>query len=215
MAHFSNFIEIPPQKIHTADGSMLSVIGQGDIQIDLLLGQGRTSITLKNALYAPKMVFILISTNCIMAAGLAVHFKGRMCQILSQGPRCHIIAEIPQVEGLYSIISSHSRHYVNVATQKLTISTLHRVLGHISQMVVVEAVKKGLVTGVTLDKSSKPEFCEACIKAKSAQRPFPDESKMRALTYGELVHTDLWGPAQTTSLGGCLYYISFTDDYSY
>jgi transposase InsO family protein len=40
------------------------------------------------------------------------------------------------------------------------------------------------------------------------------ETKNRACTYGERVHTDLWGPAQTASTMGCSYYISFTDDYS-
>jgi transposase InsO family protein len=35
-----------------------------------------------------------------------------------------------------------------------------------------------------------------------------------ACIYGELVHTDLWGPAQTESVAGHLYYISFTDDFS-
>lgn len=79
---------------------------------------------------------------------------------------------------------------------------LHRVLGHVSQTAVLEAVKKGLIEGVELDSSSQPEFCEACVKAKAARAPFPTESETRALRYGELVHTDLWGPARTTSLGG-------------
>lgn len=54
-------------------------------------------------------------------------------------------------------------------------------MGHVRQTVIAEAVKKGLVVGVDLDPQSKAEFCE---------------------TYGKLVHTDLCGPAQTTSLGG-------------
>jgi len=95
-ACFSNFIEIQPQKIHTADSLTLSAIGQGDIQIDLTLGQGRTSITLKNTLYTPKMAFTLISTNCIMAVGLVVHFEGWMCRIFSLAPKHQLIAEIPR-----------------------------------------------------------------------------------------------------------------------
>jgi hypothetical protein len=138
---------------------------------------------LKNVLYAPKMAFTLISIHQITDVGLAVHFQSRMCQILSQGPKCHIIAEIPQVEGLYSIVSSHSRHHVNVTTQKLTVCTLHHILGHVLQTAVVEAIKKGPVTGVFLDESSKPEFCEACVKVKSAQRPFPVQNES----------THLWG----------------------
>jgi hypothetical protein len=72
-----------------------------------------------------------------------------------------------------------------------------------------------LVEGLEIDPSSVPEFCDVCTKAKATRQPFPDETKNRAATYAELVHTDLWGPAQTTSLGGCTYYISFTDDFSH
>ncbi|KAG1852281.1 hypothetical protein DFJ58DRAFT_628847, partial [Suillus subalutaceus] len=160
------------------------------------------------------MAFTLISTNRITVAGLAVLFEGRMCKILSQGPSQHVIAEIPQVQGLYSIVTTHQKQHANMARTRLTVADLHRVLGHASKTAVMDAVKKGVVTGVQLDATSSPEFCDICVKAKSARKPFPEETKTRALTYGELVHTDLWGPVQTTSLGGCLYYISFTDDYS-
>jgi hypothetical protein len=91
--------------VHTADGSTLSAIGRGDVKVDLPLGDRRTSVVLKNALYAPTMAFTLISTNRITAAGMAVLFEGRMCKILSKGPERKVIAEIPQVEGLYSIWS--------------------------------------------------------------------------------------------------------------
>ena len=82
------------------------------------------------------------------------------------------------------------------------------------QPAVMDTVKKGLVKGVELDPTSLPEFCDTCTKAKAVWQPFPDESKNRACSYAELVHTNLWGPAQMTSIGRSLYYISFTDDYS-
>jgi hypothetical protein len=50
------------------------------------------------------MAFTLISTNRITAAGLAVHFEGKMCKILSPAPKRELIAEIPQVDGLYSVL---------------------------------------------------------------------------------------------------------------
>ncbi|OAX34383.1 hypothetical protein K503DRAFT_652729, partial [Rhizopogon vinicolor AM-OR11-026] len=35
---FVTFISIKPQDIHTADGSTVSAIGRGDVQLDLPLG---------------------------------------------------------------------------------------------------------------------------------------------------------------------------------
>jgi hypothetical protein len=112
------------------------------------------------------------------------------------------------------VVTANQKQHANLAHQKLTIADLHRKLGHVSQEGLLAAIKKGLVTGVNVDLMSQPEFCEVCVKAKSVQKPFPKESTSHALTYGEMVHTDLWGPVQMTSIGGSLYYISLTDNYS-
>jgi hypothetical protein len=61
---------------------------------------------------------------------------------------------------------------------------------------------------------SKPEFCEACVKAKSSREPFPKKSDTRATKYGERVHWDLWGPASVKSLSSNYYVAACTDDYT-
>ena len=68
------------------------------------------------------------------------------------------------------------------------------------------------ITGIDLDTNSKPEFCDACAKAKAARQLFPKESKTRATRYGERVHWDLWGPATVKSLNGNLYIAARIDD---
>ena len=74
-------------------------------------------------------------------------------------------------------------------------------------------VSKGFITGIELDAESKPDFCEACAKAKSAKQPFSKESKTRATNYGERVHWDLcqWGPASVKSLNGHFYVAASID----
>lgn len=136
-----------------------------------------------------------------------------MCKILSIGPKCTVIAEIPQVGGLYSIVLAET-HRMNIAKGKLTICEAHHILGHISQTAVKHMVENGLVEGLEIDSSSLPEFCDVCTKAKATCQPFPNETKNRTAMYAELVHTDLRGPVQMTSLGGCTYYISFTHNFS-
>jgi transposase InsO family protein len=118
---------------------------------------------------------------------------------------------IAQVNGLYAI-PAQTEESAHVA--KLTINELHHALGHVAQGAVQYAVKQGLIEGVKLNSTSTPEFCEACTKAKATCQPFLEETVNRAHTYGELVHMDLWGPTQTESVAGHLYYISFTNDFS-
>ena len=210
---FITFSDIPVQDVRTANGTTISAVGQGDIKIDLPLGDKTTRVTLKNVLYTPKMSLTLISANRITAAGFTVQLEENLCRIISPAPHKKTIAEIPHTNGLY-VIPTPITHQAHTAHERLSLHALHRILGHIAQPAVSHAVKNGLIEGVTLDLTSTPEFCDACTKAKAARQPFPDESRNRARLYGELVHTDLWGPAQTTSIGGSLYYISFTDDYS-
>ncbi|OJA11515.1 hypothetical protein AZE42_10947, partial [Rhizopogon vesiculosus] len=141
---FTTFVPIELQNVHTADRSSISAIGRRDVLIDLPLGNTSTQVTLKDTLYTPKMAFTLISTNRIAAAGLAVHFEDKTCKILSPAPTRKVIAEIPQINGLYSI-TAHFSQCMNIAKSKLTISELHRILRHVSDPAIADAVTKGLV----------------------------------------------------------------------
>lgn len=102
------FTPIMPQDVHTANGSSISAIGHGDVLIDLPLGNTSMRVTLKDTFYTPKMAFTLISTNRIATAGFTIHFEDKICKILSPTPKCQVIAEILQINGLYSIAANFS-----------------------------------------------------------------------------------------------------------
>jgi hypothetical protein len=148
------------------------------------------------------MALTLILAHQIIAAGFTVQFENNTCKILSPAPKWKLITSIAQVNGLYAI-PAQTEESAHVA--KLTINELHRALGHVAQGAVLYTVKQGLIEGVELNSASTPEFCDACTKAKATRQPFPAETTNRACTYGELVHMDLWGPAQTESVAGHLY----------
>ena len=107
---------------------------------------------------------------------------------------------------------STSGSYAAAASGKMSISKAHRKLGHLAYGAIGHAVSKGYITGIELDKNLKPEFCEACVKAKSARQLFPKESKTRAAKYGKQVHWDLWGPAMVKSLNGHYYVVARIDN---
>jgi hypothetical protein len=62
-AKFITFEAMKAQDVHTADGSTISALGQGDIKVDLLLSNKYTTVTLKNTLYTPRMALTLISVH--------------------------------------------------------------------------------------------------------------------------------------------------------
>ena len=55
--------------------------------------------------------------------------------------------------------------------------------------------------------------CEVCQLGKQHRHPFLSE---RNVSKGllEVIHSDLWRPTQTTTIGGCRYFVTFIDDYS-
>ena len=59
----------------------------------------------------------------------------------------------------------------------MSISEVHRKLGHVAHSAIKHAIANGQITSIDLDMTLKPEFCEACTKAKSARQPFPKESE--------------------------------------
>jgi hypothetical protein len=209
---FTNYRNVE-RMITTADGKSLKAIGMGDLNLELQNGSKKTKMVFHNAIHAPEMAFTLISISRLDKGGYSITFRKGMCTI--NNPKSKTIATIPHSDGLYKIVASKSAaktETANTASTKISISEAHKRLGHISHAAIKHAVSNGLITGIDLDSNSKPEFCEACAKAKSARQPFPKESKTRAQKYGEHVHWDLWGPATVKSLNGNSYAAARIDD---
>ena len=195
---FANYKQID-WSITTANGRKLKAIGMGDLEIDLPNGSKVTKTMFKDAIHAPDMAFTLIAINKLNKARYKVVFHKSTCTIIN--PKGKTIAMIP-----------HSEGHAATASGKMSISEAHMKLGHISYGAITHTISKGFITGIELDKDSKPDFCEACVKAKSARQPFPKESKTRATKYRECIHWDLWGPASVQSLNGNSYVAVRIDD---
>ena len=140
--------------------------------------------------------------------------KGKTCTITS--PSNKVVGRIPKICDLYHVIDTTTTKTepksANTTSQPLTISQLHRLMGHINHDDLRTMVKNGIVEGIDLDMDSRLEFCDVCIKAKVTRKPFPKKSTSdRVKAYGDKVSADVWGPAQVESLGGKRYYSLFQD----
>ena len=56
------------------------------------------------------------------------------------------------------------------------------------------------------------EFCEHYVYGKHKRVKFLRAGKEKNSKKLDLVHTDVWGPAQVSSLGDSNYYVNFIDD---
>ena len=72
---------------------------------------------------------------------------------------------------------------------------------------------KNMVKGFPL--IDRPErVCEGCIFGKQHRETFSVEKSYRARTPLEIVHSDICGPMQTSSIIDCKYFLTFIDNYS-
>ena len=103
------------------------------------------------------------------------------------------------------------RDTITVAEASTDTSLLHRRLSHISEKGMKMLLSRGKLTKL---KSIDFDMCENCISEKQKNVSFLKTSTTPKAGKLQLVHTDLWGPSPTASLGGSRYYITFIDDSS-
>jgi len=91
-----------------------------------------------------------------------------------------------------------------------SIKLWHMRLGHTGEKSLQALAKQGLLKGA---RTCKLKFCEHCIIEKKTKVKFSTvtHSIKGILDY---VHSDVWGPTKTASIGGNHYFVTFIDDYS-
>lgn len=87
----------------------------------------------------------------------------------------------------------------------------HRRFGHLNYRALPNLPK--MVTGMPSLNLVHDNVCKGCALGKNVKKPYSTNSR-RSKRILDLVHSDLCGPMTTPSLGGCLYYLIFIDDYS-
>jgi GAG-pre-integrase domain len=119
------------------------------------------------------------------------------------------------VGGLYKVEHNRLTGYTTAAHKTLSIDEVHFRLGHISPCYIKELVVKGVITGIEVDKQSKPTFCTSCAKGKATRKAISNAQMGPWSTkFGKKTHTDVWGPTTPRSYDEHEYFITFMDDHT-
>ncbi|PNX86713.1 copia-type polyprotein, partial [Trifolium pratense] len=84
---------------------------------------------------------------------------------------------------------------------------------HLNSKGLVTLAKRTMVKGLPMLKDSA-ELCPDCVISKHHRDSIPKTTSWRASNKLELIHSDICGPINPSSNGGCKYFITFTDDFS-
>jgi len=222
----------PPQKQAVSgfgDGKR-KIEGRGEVKILSKLPNGKSArLRLMDTCYIPDSSLTLISiprldeANCytLFGAGKCITFENSDGGQLLHDLKSHQKVVLTGTKGsdcLYHLdtpVTEYAHAAIPTARSYSKLELLHLRFGHLNYSAVKSLVRRKLIYGVNISKqelNSEPPTCESCKLGKSHRASFPPSLRGRAEKPLNLVHTDLWGPAPVTSLGGNRYMMTFTDD---
>ncbi|MCO5559698.1 hypothetical protein L7F22_013299 [Adiantum nelumboides] len=201
-------------QVFLGDNRSLNAVGLGYMP-------SGTTVKVRDVYYVPGLSRNILSVTAATLTGSSIEFFHYYCVVHFKLPSGHFeTIKIQQKNRLYTIaISQQGPHSLIASTSTLSLnltkatSTLlwHYRLGHINSKNLHQMRQKHLCHGLP-DSLSPIDLCEGCLLGKASHKPFP-RSQTRSTQLNQLVHNDLYGPMETRSLTGSLYFLTFVDDF--
>ncbi|KAL4272870.1 hypothetical protein GQ457_13G029760 [Hibiscus cannabinus] len=183
------------------------ILDSGSIR---LKNQDGSTRVLTNVRYVPSLKKNLISLGALESKGSVVTLRDGVLKVTSGAL---VLMKGIRKNNLYYYQGSTVIGAVAAASEGDNLdSTLlwHMRLGHAGEKSLQILAKQGLLKGA---KACKLQFCEHCVLGKQKRVKFGTaiHDTKGILDY---VHSDVWGPSKTPSLGGKHYFVTFVDDFS-
>ena len=164
-----------------------------------------TQWTLNDARHILDLKRNLISTSKLDKEGYVMTFGDSSWKV-TKGSM--VFAKGNLVGSLYLLtnVFDYSLNLVSIGNDA---SLWHNRLGHMSEKGMKILHSNGSLPNL---KEVDLGFCENCVYGKQRRVNFLKVGKEKKSHKLELVHTDVWGPAQVCSFGGSSYFVTFIDD---
>jgi len=202
--------DVPVKEITVANNTRLAIAGSGDVQITTTIAEEEHSVRVSNVLYVPNLMTNLLSVSQLIKNDNKVIFHKQGCDIYNKSGQ--LIAQANLVDNVYKL--NFKKSQINLAGLAVSAEVWHRRFGHLNYR-DLNSMKNGLVNGLEFKGSmTKSEaLCEVCCEGKQSRLPFSHKGN-RADYPLEVIHGDLCGPMEVTSLGGSRYFMVLEDDYT-
>ncbi|CAG4958833.1 unnamed protein product [Colias eurytheme] len=187
----------PVPSIRIANNKELKVECCGNVCIKVKAHDGSTdSIQVRNVLFVPELKTNLLSVSKIIQSGCNVIFNESGCKIYNASNK--LVAHARLMNATY-LLNTLQEMQVMMAKADDDTYLWHQRMGHLN---FTSLNKVPLCTeGVNLSTGMENSICVTCLEGKQTRKPFPAEGS-RATSLLELIHSDVCGPMQQTSIGG-------------
>lgn len=197
------------EPIRAANNEQMEVECIGSVDFCAEIHGDRTEVRIHDVLCVPKLLTNLLSVSELTKKGKIVTFSSTGCVITdSEGI---VLATASLIDGLYRLNGMHGTALAAIGSND-SLELWHRRLAHLNHSDLMK-MKNGAVTGISFVDSKNDNACVACCKGKQSRKPFGN-SGSRATQLLEIIHADLAGKMETTSIGGSKYCLVLVDDFS-
>ncbi|KAK9215025.1 hypothetical protein WN944_007028 [Citrus x changshan-huyou] len=201
---FTDFRNLESGAVVMGNDQPCRTMGIGTIRLKMFDGMVRE---LKEVRFVPALKKNLISVGALEAKGYKVTIEDGIIKfthgvmVILQGVRRH---------NLYYLKGGTTDEANVVEAHSDTTKLWHVRLGHAGEKSLQTLMRHGFLKGT---KTCKLNFCEHCVVGKKTRVKFgtANHNTREILEY---VHSDVWGPTKTASIGGSHYFVTFVDDFS-
>uniref|UniRef100_A0A2N9FQ07 Integrase catalytic domain-containing protein n=1 Tax=Fagus sylvatica TaxID=28930 RepID=A0A2N9FQ07_FAGSY len=193
--------------IQTANGSYISANHTGSVSTPTL--------SLSDTYLIPNLTLNLISVGQLCELGYDLWFGSSGCRV--QDPRTNqVLGTGRRVGRMFELTSLHlpstptpPPSQVAHTASVFPLSLWHLRLGHVSVQKLRSLVSSGFLGQVKHDSVD----CVSCQLAKQPALSFTNSDSSSHASF-DLIHSDIWGPSPTATVGGSKYFVIFVDDFS-
>jgi hypothetical protein len=194
-----------PLIIHLGSKSTMDAIGKGNIRFEAMINGSWNSCVMENVLYVPDARRNLFSVTAAIDKGLIFVSDKNGCEFIKNG--------VVKARGVRSgqLLKMCIRVKQSPEANLTTLGTLqnwHERMAHQNKSHVKKILKQN-----SIEFKDNEEFCGHCVEGKQHKNVYQSRTQ-RAAQPGEIIHADLCGPMEQSSLGGSKYFLCFTCDYT-
>ncbi|KAE9224632.1 hypothetical protein PF002_g14635 [Phytophthora fragariae] len=199
-----------PVRITIADGKKIDAVAMGTVGLKLMDG---TSVTLSDVLYIPEVEGSLISVAKLAEKDVVAQFSKDKC-VFRYGDAT--VIEAKRCGNVYKL-KTVGDEVCHAATtpRKEPWAVVHARLGHIPYKRYEQLLT--MADGVPrVADAPSDHVCAGCCMGKMREDNFSRSPEKTVKSAGvlDLIHSDVMGPMQTKTPGGCTYAVTFIDDFS-
>jgi hypothetical protein len=156
---------------------------------------------LKEVIHVPDLTKNITSTGKLGSEGCISIFTDKLWKFTKGS----LAIEKGEKVGTLYLCTGNTDSYISLDSTGVDTTLWNHRLGHMSEKGMQILHKRNLLPDL---KQIYLDFCEDCVYGKQKRVRFLRVKKEKKSERLELVHTDVWGPTQVSSLGISHYYVT-------